>query len=770
MPYRIKVNGVVQGVGFRPFVYRLAHLHSLKGYVKNLSSSVEIAVSGEDREIKAFVEDLKEKAPPLSRIDEISIESLDEDGFSQFKIEKSGDKGGGRLVIPPDIALCSECLDELFDGKDRRYLYPFINCTNCGQRFSLIGSTPYDREKTSMREFRMCNVCLGEYQDPLDRRYHAQTTSCPICGPSYFLRSADGRILSYNHDAIELAAELLDKGEIIGIKGFGGFHIASKTEDEEVLMLRDLLGRRSQPFAIMAKSVDEIRRFAHLSEEEEAYITSFTRPILILKKKDPFPLSEHLAPGLDTIGVMLPYSPLHHILFSFSRCSSFVMTSANLPDDPMVIENQDAIDRLGFLNYLLMSDLEIINRIDDSVIKFVSGNPLFIRRSRGYVPLDLPLNGDRVTLSLGAELSNTFTITKNGRAVISQHIGNTHNYDALLFMREAIERMMTLLGVERFEMVYCDLHPAYNTTVLAPSFGTRIYQLQHHFAHALSLLGDRGARSGVVISCDGMGYGADGRIWGGEVLYIDLDEGEFERVGHLEYQRMVGGDLSAYFPLRMAFSILRRFYGSHDFFMEYAGKFRYGKKELEVIEKEWERCEIMTSSCGRVLDALASLLGISYERTYEGEPAMRLEAAADGDLIEMEVETAKERGIKRFIPWVEYGSEIEGEEGDLQVVRTSLLLHDAFELWKRGAKRGDLVRSFIHHLTSSLCDIAIDACSKFDVESLGFSGGCAYNRIMTRVIKERARENNLNLLLHKNVPAGDGGISFGQAQLSQVIE
>ncbi|MHC1585671.1 MAG: carbamoyltransferase HypF [Candidatus Syntropharchaeia archaeon] len=771
MPYIIRVSGVVQGVGFRPFIYRLAKLHSLKGYVKNLSSSVEIAVSGGDGEIEAFVQEIKKKAPPLSRIDDISIEKFERVEFSEFRIEKSEDEKEGRLVIPPDISLCDECRDELFDRGNRRYLYPFINCTNCGQRFSLIKSTPYDRENTSMYEFEMCDTCLREYMEPFDRRYHAQTTSCPICGPSYFLVDSHGRKLSYNRDAIKLAAKFLDDGRIIAIKGFGGFHIACKTEDEEVMRLRKILGRAQQPFAIMAKDLREIRRFAHLSKDEERILASFQRPIVVLKKKNPFPLSKYLAPELHTIGVMLPYSPLHHILFSFSESPSFVMTSANLPDDPMVIENEEAMDKLGFVDYFLMNNLKIINRIDDSVIRFVSGSPLFLRRSRGFVPLDLPCGGNRTTLSLGAELSNTFTMVKNGRATISQHIGNTHNYDALLFMRDAIERMKLLLGIDEFERVFCDLHPGYNTTKLAPSFEGEIYQIQHHFAHGFSLLGEKEEKRAVVISCDGMGYGADGKIWGGEVLYIDLEGREFERIGHLEYQKMLGGDLATYYPLRMAFSILRNLHSSPDFFDEYAEKLKYGKKELEVMEKQWKDESLMTSSCGRVFDALSAILSICLERTYEGEPAMKLESAVGGNVIDMEIEIVEEKGLREFLPYVEYGGKIRGKRGILKVLRSTPIFVEAFDMWrrKRAGKR-EIALSFIHHVTEGLCDIALEACEEFGVKKVGFSGGCAYNEIMTEVMKKRMKVAGLDFLIHEEVPPGDGGISFGQSLLSWVIE
>ncbi|MCW7076757.1 MAG: carbamoyltransferase HypF [Candidatus Syntrophoarchaeum sp.] len=773
MPYRIRVEGVVQGVGFRPFIYRLAKLHSLKGYVKNLSSSVEILVSGKEDKLNAFLRDIEEKKPPLSRIDKISLDTWDEDNFKAFRIEKSGGAREGRLVIPPDIALCKDCLDELFDNKNRRYLYPFINCTNCGQRFSLIERTPYDRDKTSMEAFGMCSNCRSEYKDPLDRRYHAQTTSCEACGPAYFLQDHDGMKLSYNRDAIEDTARLLDEGKIIAIKGFGGFHLASKTEDMEVLRLRRLLGRKGQPFAIIASNVDIVRSFAHLSDEEERILTSFERPIMILRKKEPFCLSENLAPGLHTIGVMLPYSPLHHILFSFSRSQSFVMTSANLPDDPMVTDNTEAVAKLGFVDYFLMNDLDIINRIDDTVIRCVTGHPLFIRRSRGFVPLDMPSFDSKTTLSLGAELSNTFTLTKDGRATISQHIGNTHNYDALLFMEDAIERMKLLLGVRGFDQVFCDLHPKYETTQLASTFEGEIYQVQHHFAHALSLLGERKEKRAVVIACDGVGYGADGNIWGGEVLYLDLEALEFERIGHLEYQKVLGGDLAAYYPLRMTFSILRNIYDSSEFFEGYQEKLKYGRKEFDVIARQWETESLVTSSCGRFFDALASLLDISYERTYEGEPAIKLESAALGgeNIIDMEVEITRERGLKKFLPWVEYGGEITGENGDLKVIKTTPLLGEAFDLYKRRkAGRRDVARSIIEVITAGLCEVAIDACKAHGVENLGFSGGCAYNEIMTRVITNRVKKEGFDMLIHEKIPPGDGGISFGQSCLSGVIE
>jgi len=782
MLHVIRVKGVVQGVGFRPFIYRLAHNYGLKGYVKNLSSAVEIVVSGEEGAIRAFLRDLKAKKPPLSRIDHISISinplSLEEDSFHEFKIEKSKEEDEGGVVIPPDISICAECEKELFNRSNRRYLYPFTNCTNCGQRFSLIEKTPYDREYTSMRDFKMCKLCRSEYENPLDRRYHAQTTSCAACGPLYFLMSNSGERLYEGCEAIREAAKLLDEGKIIAIKGFGGLHIACKTEDEEVLRLRNLLRRKEQPFAIMARDVASLRGFSFLSKEEEKVITSFERPILVLRKKKPFPLSEYLAPGLHTIGVMLPYSPLHLVLFSFAQSSSFVMTSANLPDDPMVIDNEEALRKLRFVDYLLMHNLKIINRIDDSVIKFITGSPTFLRRSRGFVPLDvpslIPIN-DKTTLSLGAELLNTFTIVKNGKATISQHIGNTSNYDVLLFMREAIERLKLLFKVDKFDRIFCDLHPRYNTTKLALEYGDKIYQVQHHFAHAFSLLGENKDKRAVVISCDGMGYGADGQIWGGEVLYVDLDEGEYERLGHLEYQKMLGGDLATYFPLRMAFSILRNIHDSAEFFERYAERLRYRGRELEVMEKQWKDEAIMTSSCGRVLDALSAILGICYERTYEGEPAMKLEAIAEEgkerEVLKMDIDISEEVEMREFVPYVEYEGRIRGKKGVVKVLSTTSLLGEAFEMWegKKGRKER-IAASFIYHLTKGLCEIAMEACEEFNVRNIGFSGGCAYNEMMTKVIRDEAKRKGLKFLRHEKVPAGDGGISFGQAVLSGIVD
>ncbi|MBU7014325.1 MAG: carbamoyltransferase HypF [Theionarchaea archaeon] len=702
---KLQVHGIVQAVGFRPFIHRIALENNLRGYIANVGDHVEISVEGSAEDIEHFLNDLQNEKPPISEIDRIEKEELPDQNFKTFEVVKSRKREGGESIIPPDIAVCDDCLEELFSPSDRRYMYPFINCTNCGPRFTIIEEIPYDREKTSMKAFPLCEFCQEQYTTITDRRYHAEPVCCPQEGPKYDM-------------SIEKAARLLDADNIVAIKGLGGYHIACRIDNEVVTTLRKALNRPQQPFALMARNIEAVRALAHFRGEENL-MESWMRPIVVLPKKIPL---EAVAPGLHTIGIMLPYAPVHHILFHFSHSDVFVMTSANFPGNPMIVDNAAARQELPVADAFLAHDLRIVNRCDDSVIR----NGMFIRRSRGFVPRGIPVTHEKVVLAVGGELNNTFCITKGRKAFLSQHIGDTSHYDTLLFQKEAISHMMRLLGIDwsAVELIVSDLHPQYSTGRQAEEFcethGIPLKKVQHHFAHARGLMAEHNQEM-VVITADGAGYGLDGNVWGGEILTAS------ERLGHLEYVPMPGGDLATKYPERMLLSYLEH---------EIPG-YRYSPEEQRILLSRLKKEKVLTSSTGRFLDSVAVLTGICYERTYEGEPAMKAESLAMGgcDLgLEMEVE-GDAIMVRDFVKKI---SEINASKKD--IARTA---HAAL---------GRAYSEVVSHYEDLHMPV-------------GFSGGVAYNEIITTVLRKEMHRRGTNLYLHCEVPPGDGGTSFGQVVL-----
>ncbi|ADG13178.1 (NiFe) hydrogenase maturation protein HypF [Methanocaldococcus infernus ME] len=714
---RIRVEGIVQGVGFRPFIYNLAKSYNLKGYVKNCGTYVEIVVSGDN--IESFIKDIERKKPELAKINKIVVEDFEGNEFSDFYILES-DGFGGNSAIPPDIAICNLCLKEMFDKKDRRYRYPFISCINCGPRFTITEKLPFDRENTSMKDFPLCEECLKEYEDPRDRRFHAQTTCCPKCGPRVFLNDKEG------DEAIKEAIKLLEKGKILAIKGIGGYHLFCRADrDEPVLRLREILNRPSQPFAVMSL-IEEVKKFAILSKEEEILLTSRERPIVVLKKSKDYYLSEYVS-NLDTVGVMLPYTGLHYLLFN--KVPAYVATSANLPGLPMAIDEGEIV-KLKVDGYL-MHNRRIINRCDDSVVKYIAGRAIFLRRSRGYVPepIEVEIKNDFTFLCVGAELNSTVCLVKGNKFYLSQHIGNTSKYETFLFLKEAIKRLMELTNTDKIDFIVSDLHPLYNSTKLAEElsekFNVPLIKVQHHFAHGYSLLGDNNYFDEcIILALDGLGYGLDGKIWGGEIL--KFDSGKFKRVGHLEEQYQPGGDLAVKYPFRMLLSILYKAIGDEVF-----EKFEVNKI-LEMQIKKRINSPITTST-GRVLDAISSLLDICQEKTYEGEPAIRLEGRAKEFNIEVEPK------IKN------------------NILLTTPLVEECYNMLINKEPIEKIAYYSLIYLADGLFEIA----KKFS-DTIGITGGVSYNKIIVERIKERCEEEKIKFLYHSRVPNGDGGISFGQ--------
>lgn len=760
---RILVQGIVQGVGFRPNVYRLAKKKDIKGYVRNLGNVVEIIVEGEKKIIESFLKDLKIKKPPIAKIESLKIDWLENDSslINDFQILESSSNFSGSSVIPPDLATCDKCLNEVLNPFDRRYSYSFTACTDCGPRFTVINSIPYDRERTSMDEFPMCYDCMVEYQDPENRRYHAEAACCPVCGPHIFLCQAgvEGFIPSPN--PIKDAVKLIEEGKILAVKGIGGTHLVSKTTcDEPVITLRERLNRLNQPFACMSPDIKTIRSFAAVSTAEEQVLRSRSRPIVVLNKKKDYYLSSFVSPHLHNLGIMLPYSALHHMLFQYASEPALIMTSANMPGEPMLIDNNEIIGKLeGIADYYLLHNRQIINRCDDSVIRFRGDDMAFIRRSRGYVPEPYDLsavNPEINVLALGPEIDVTFALLKEGQCYLSQHIGDTTKYDTYLYLQEALEYMMNITKTEDVDVVACDLHPMFFTTKLAHELSQRfqcdVLPVQHHHAHAAILALDNGVDELICIAADGVGYGEDGTAWGGEILHSF--GAEYKRLASLASQKMVGGDLTTRYPIRMVMTMLYDNYSSEELVelmkVYYHDYFIHGEREIAMVMQQLDRNFNIsqTTSTGRVLDAISAALHICGERTYEGECAMKLESVAykGEETFEIPVKINKENGM--------------------DVLDTSQILISTVERKLEGENIHNIALSAQKAVSVGLAELAIKAADKTGVEVIGGSGGVFYNEAISLTVKKVVESAGFQFLQHRNSCAGDGSVSLGQATVA----
>ena len=748
---KVRVIGVIQGVGFRPFIYRTAVNNGLNGYVRNMGDAgVEILLEGQEEAINNFLKDLNAKKPPMAQIHEIiTAELKGENQYTDFKIHKSSEeKTLSGSVTPPDIAICDECLKELRDRKNPRVDYFFITCTDCGPRYTIIDRLPYDRENTTMRDFPMCNFCQSEYGDPLNRRFHAQTVACPKCGPKVYLTNQKGELIPHK-DPIREAGKLLAEGFIVAIKGYGGFHVAAATtKDNPLARLRKAKHRRHKPFAVMARSLEAIKSFAEINPKEAELLTSYTRPIVLLRKSREYYLSELVAPGLHNVGVMLPYTGLHYMLFDSLDEPALVMTSANPPNQPIVKDNEEALKTLGEIaDYFLFHNRRIAQRCDDSVIRLHGEKQVFIRRSRGYAPAPIILRekGKKCVLGLGGELNNTACILLGDKAFLSQHIGDVENIETRSFLENAAKHLIHLTN-SKIEAIACDLHPKFTTTRLAKELAEinrwRLIQVQHHFAHVAALMAEHNIREIVGVCCDGYGYGVDGEAWGGEIIFSSRNSMEFKRIAHLEEQPMVGGDLATRYPLRMAAGILHKKANVEDWLMQKSAYFPHGEKEVQLVLQQLNKGQkiVKTTSCGRVLDAVSAVLGICYERTYEGEPAMKLESAA-----------LKGKDILKLDPIIEGNA-----------LNTTKMFLQIFENREKYAV-ADLAFSMHAYLAKGLATIAIEKALENGVKAVGFSGGVACNEIFAKLMRETIEAAGLKFLVHEAVPPGDGGLSFGQA-------
>jgi hydrogenase maturation protein HypF len=739
-------------VGFRPFIYRIAVSNGLTGYVRNRGDAgVEILAEGTEQRIQNFLRDLQEKKPPLAQIHDIIItaELTGKNEHAKFTIYKSSEETAlSGSVIPPEIAICNECLAELRDPKNPRHDYFFITCTNCGPRFTIIERLPYDRENTTMRKFPMCSFCQKEYDDPLNRRFHAQTVACPRCGPQVYLTTRNGEPLQHS-DPVREAGRLLSEGAILAVKGYGGFHVAaSAVKDKPLLALRKAKYRHAKPFAVMVRSLEAAKTFAEVTATERALLTSYARPIVLLNKKSPFNLSPLVAPDLHNIGVMLPYTGLHYMLFDRVADVAFVMTSANPPNQPIVKDNDEALKTLGdTVDYFLFHNRKIAYRCDDSVTRVHGNRNVFIRRSRGYAPAPIMLRekAKRCVVGLGGELNNTACVLLGNKAFISQHIGDVENLETKTFLQQATNHLIRLTN-SHVDAVACDLHPKFTTTALAQELaeahGWQLIQVQHHHAHIAALMMEHAVDEITGIACDGYGYGVNGEAWGGEILLGTRNTAAFKRLAHLEPQPLIGGDAATRHPLRIAAAILNKKIDVEPWLLQNAGHLPHGETEAKLLLQQLKQTSgtVETTSCGRILDAVAAVLGVCYERTYEGEPAMKLESAAitGNDALK----------LKPII--------------NGNVLDTTRLFLEIFEN-RAKLRKADLAYSAHAYLAKGLSSLAVEKALQNGISTVGFSGGAACNELLASLMRASVEAAGLRFLVHEAVPAGDGGVSFGQA-------
>ncbi|OGN96189.1 MAG: carbamoyltransferase HypF [Chloroflexi bacterium RBG_13_51_36] len=760
----ISVRGIVQGVGFRPFVYGLAVKHNLKGWVYNTSEDVRIEVEGSAEAIKQFERELKTKPPPLAHIEDTTVEYHSPVGYKNFEIRKSQAQTGKYQLVSPDVATCQACLDELLNPEDRRYRYPFTNCTNCGPRFTIIESMPYDRPRTTMRHFQMCPQCQAEYDNPLDRRFHAQPNACPKCGPQIQLVDDRGNVVTKSNPITE-ASEFLKEGKIVAVKGLGGFLLAcDATNGTAVKTLRQRKNRPSKPLAIMVATVDEARRHCYVSPEEERLLTSPQSPIVLMKWKKNSSVSREVAPNLRFLGIMLPYTPLHHTLLRDTGLP-LVMTSGNLSEEPIARDNDEALRRLsGIADYFLVHNRDIYSRYDDSVTMIERGMPQLVRRARSYAPYPIRLPFEtRQVLGCGAEEKNTFCLTKDNYAFVSQHIGDMENMETLEHFDNTISLYKRLFHVEP-EIVAHDLHPDYLATKYARDLGEsgiRLIPVQHHHAHIASCLADNGLESPVIgVAFDGTGMGADGSIWGGEFLVADYRG--FRRAGHLEYLRLPGGTAAIRRPYRIAIGYIITLLGENALNAVIASEAKQPRLassgqitevEVEIIKRQIERKinSPLNSSMGRLFDAMSALLGIKGEIDYEGQAAVELEMAAhEEDYVHIQEN---------------YPYRIAKEEG-VGVVRLGDMLSAVIEDSHQGVLKGMISVKFhntVARMTNEMCRLIADATG---IEQVALSGGVFQNRLLLRKTVSLLESNGFRVFTHRQVPCNDGGISLGQAVIA----
>ena len=759
LTWRIRVYGIVQGVGFRPTVSRHATSYGICGTVCNKGPYVEIYAQGQKKQMEGFLKALEVQPPKRAAILKINTEDVTAETdmhFETFDIIES-EKTKGEIFVSPDIAICEECKEEMYDPKDRRYLHPFINCTCCGPRLTILDALPYDRERTSMKEFPMCPDCAEEYEDETTRRYDAQPVCCNKCGPEVYLigRSERGR------DAITYTRRMISEGKIVAIKGIGGFHLCcDATNEEAVQRLRTLKRRPAKPFAVMAKDESVVKRECVVTPEQEMILTGHQKPILLLDKENGGRLAPSIAPGNPKVGVMLPYAPVQLLIFQYDdgikMPDILVMTSGNTSGAPICREDTEAVAELSHLcDAMLSHNRKIRIRADDTVMDFYKNEPYMIRRSRGYAPLPFMMSTEwkGKVLAVGGELKNTFCIGVDSRFYPSPYVGDLEDLRTVKALQETIQRFQTLLEVHP-QVVVCDLHPKYNSTVVAEELGYPIVKVQHHYAHILSCMVENDCQEPVIgVAFDGTGYGTDGTIWGGEILLADYED--FTRFGNITPFLQIGGDISAKEGWRIAVSMIYGYTKDRELAGEIMKKLdlcseKESKVQFAMADRKLNA--VLSTSVGRLFDAVSAILGIRHKSSFEGEASMALEFAAEA----YEQKDHEQKQNKKIDPLVY-------EEDGHVILNTQLLVQRIVEAKLQGADSGRLAYWFHEILAEQITAVCVEARNVSGRQKAVLSGGVFQNRLLLRLTEERLTEEGFEVLRHRMVPPNDGGIAVGQA-------
>ena len=733
----IQVKGLVQGVGFRPFIYRLARKYRLKGWVENSNDGVFVKVTGFDTGIKEFAGSIRSEAPAASNITSVSTKNVEFENFDDFKIVKSENRSDAITDISPDIAVCDACLEDM-KTQPHRIEYPFINCTNCGPRFSIIKDLPYDREKTTMAPFIMCDTCRSEYEDVLDRRFHAQPVACNACGPVYQL-NYNGKQINELKNILNAVSGLINEGKIVAIKGTGGFQISCDAQNEDaVKRLRKLKNREGKPFAVMFPDLKTLRQYVYLNDIEEKSVTSWCRPILILKEKKR--LAPSISVGFDTVGAMLPYMPFHYQLFEYLNIPAIVLTSGNISDEPIVIDNDRALKTLTTIaDAVLTYNRDIYNRTDDSVAMIVNNRERLIRRSRGYAPepVNINLNVDGI-FAAGAELVNCFCIGKGKQAILSQHIGDLKNLETLDFYSESYRRFKKLFRMEP-EIAVCDIHPDYLSAKFAKELGVPVVEVQHHHAHIASCMAEYGLDEKVIgVSFDGTGLGDDGNIWGGEFFICDLES--YERYNHFDYVPLPGGDKVTKEPWRTAVSYLYRYLGKEFFSLDIPFVENLDKEKTEFVIQAVDK-EIncpLSSSAGRLFDAVSALTGLCTESKFHAEAPMRLESVID-------------MRVNHSYPF-DFGETISFGDTIIDIVEDLLY----------GESVREISAKFHNTVINSVFAVVSQMRKETGLDKVVFSGGTFQNRYIMSNVETMLTLEGFKVYTQSRIPSNDAGIALGQ--------
>ena len=747
---RYLFSGIVQGVGFRPFVYRLAVKNNLSGFVQNRPEGVIAEVEGPRTVVDSFLADIRRELPSLANITHVECTSLEIRHDQDFKIIPSDAKGHADVHITPDAATCPDCLQELFDPTNRRFRYPFINCTNCGPRLTIINAIPYDRANTSMACFPLCPQCLAEYEDPADRRFHAEPNACPVCGPRLTLLNAEGQLIeTANH--VKTAVDLLSSGHVLAIKGLGGFHLSvNAASDEAVKKLRSRKYREEKPLAIMVRDIDKAKQISFVSQEEETLLTSPQRPIVLLKKNQNGLIADSVAPKVPNLGIMLPYTPLHHLLLE-DRFTALVMTSANLVDEPICTGNREALDRLqGIADYFLVHNRDIRVRCDDAIGFVSDGEPKLLRRSRGFVPQPIHLKeAHPAVLALGGQLKNALCILKGCFAFISPHIGDLETPQARDFFHESLALLKRITESDP-RMIACDIHPAYYSTQASQEFpAERVFRIQHHHAHIVSCMAENQIEGDVIgLAMDGTGYGTDGNAWGGEFLIAN--ETQFQRFGHLQYIVLPGGEKAIREPWRIAASLLKTTYGQS--WKEIARQLNLipDKVQVDLFDKiiEGRIHSPLSSGLGRLFDGVAALIGLRHAVNFEGQAAMELEALATG------------------LTESPYPFELLCHSGHPSILDVSATVRAVVADLASGQNKAKIAASFHQMIIEVFAAMTEEIRKAMGLTRVALSGGCFQNKILLEGTIKKLRHSGFDVYHPRQVPANDGGVCLGQAVIA----